>query len=130
MTTWGALGIGMSLGLGAGITPGPLLGLVINESLRNGWRAGVSVALAPLVGDVFVIACCLPLLAQLPPAVFALLGVGGGLYVLFLGWETLKTVSAAAVQTAETAGSVLQSLRRGLVVNPVALLPNDPLPEC
>jgi threonine/homoserine/homoserine lactone efflux protein len=75
------------------------------------------VALAPLVGDVFVIACCLLLLAQLPSVVFALLGVGGGLYVLFLGWETLKIVPVATVPTAEAAGSVLQSLRRGLVVN-------------
>jgi threonine/homoserine/homoserine lactone efflux protein len=117
MTMWGALGIGVSLGLGAGITPGPLLGLVINESLRNGWRAGVSVALAPLVGDVFVIACCLLLLARLPSIVFALLSVGGGFYVLFLGWETLKITSVVTVPTEKSAASALQSLRRGLTVN-------------
>ena len=117
MTVWGALGIGVSLGIGAGVTPGPLLGLVITETLRNGWRAGVSVALAPLVGDVFVIACCLILLAQLPSVVFGLLSVGGGFYVLFLGWETLQTLPTAAVPTVAHTEHVLQSLRRGLAVN-------------
>jgi len=117
MTMWGALGIGVSLGIGAGMTPGPLLGLVITETLRKGWRAGVSVALAPLVGDIFVIACCLILLAQLPSVVFAMLSVGGGLYVLFLGWETFQTLPIATVPTAEQAGNVLHSLRRGLTVN-------------
>jgi len=117
MTVWGALGIGVSLGLGAGVTPGPLLGLVISETLRNGWRAGVSVALAPLVGDVFVIACCLLLLAQLPPVVFTLLSLGGGFYVLFLGWETLQTVPATAGLTTDSTRNTLQSLRKGLVVN-------------
>jgi threonine/homoserine/homoserine lactone efflux protein len=117
MTVWGALGIGVSLGIGAGVTPGPLLGLVITETLRKGWRAGVSVALAPLVGDVFVIACCLILLAQLPSVVFAVLSVGGGFYVLFLGWETFQTLPTATVPTAEQAEHVLHSLRRGLTVN-------------
>jgi len=117
MTMWGALGIGVSLGIGAGMTPGPLLGLVITETLRKGWRAGVSVALAPLVGDVFVIACCLILLAQLPSVVFAMLSVGGGFYVLFLGWETFQTLPTATVPTAEQAEHVLHSLRRGLTVN-------------
>jgi threonine/homoserine/homoserine lactone efflux protein len=117
MTVWGALGIGVSLGIGAGVTPGPLLGLVITETLRKGWRAGVSVALAPLVGDVFVIACCLILLAQLPSVVFAMLSLGGGFYVLFLGWETLRTVPPATMTTAASRAPILQSFRKGLTVN-------------
>lgn len=117
MTVWSALGIGVSLGLGAGITPGPLLGLVIAETLRNGWRAGVSVAFAPLLGDLFVIACCLLLLAQLPPPFVAILSVWGGLYVLFLGWETLRTVPVVAEPTVERAEHLWRSLRKGLTVN-------------
>lgn len=117
MTVWSALGIGVSLGLGAGITPGPLLGLVIAETLRNGWRAGVSVALAPLLGDLFVIACCLLLLARLSPTFVAILSFWGGLYVMFLGWETLRTVPAGAAPTAERTENIWRSLRKGLTVN-------------
>lgn len=117
MTVWGALGIGISLGLGAGIAPGPLLGLVIAETLRHGWRAGVSVALAPLLGDLFVIVCCLLLLAQLSPPFVAILGVLGGLYVIFLGWETLQTVPAVPKSMAEHTGNIWPSLRKGLTVN-------------
>jgi threonine/homoserine/homoserine lactone efflux protein len=94
-----------------------LLGLVITETLRNGWRAGVSVALAPLLGDLFVIACCLLILAQLSPVFFAILSFWGGLYVIFLGWETLRAVPAAAVPIAERTGNIWQSLRKGLTVN-------------
>jgi threonine/homoserine/homoserine lactone efflux protein len=36
---------GIVLGFAGGISPGPLLGLVINQTLRRGWRAGNIVAL-------------------------------------------------------------------------------------
>ena len=42
---------GLALGLYAGISPGPLLSLIIAESLRGGWPAGFRIALAPLVTD-------------------------------------------------------------------------------
>lgn len=117
MTPWQALGVGISLGLGAGITPGPLLGLVINETLRGGWRAGVLVALAPPIADVAVITFCVLLLARLPPWIFAILSVGGGLYVVFLGWETWRTVILTPTSTAETTHATRQSLGKGIVVN-------------
>ena len=34
MLVWQTLGQALVLGLGAGITPGPLLGLIINQDLR------------------------------------------------------------------------------------------------
>lgn len=117
MTSWQALGVGVGLGLGAGITPGPLLGLVINETLRGGWRAGVLVALAPPLADVLIIALCLSVLATLPPLGFAALSVGGGLYVMFLGWETWRTAALTVAPPAETPPTVPHSLRKGIIVN-------------
>ncbi len=38
---------GIVLGFVAGISPGPMLDLVINQTLHHGWRAGNLVALAP-----------------------------------------------------------------------------------
>jgi hypothetical protein len=40
---------GIILGFAAGISPGPMLGLVISQTLRRGWRAGNLVAVAPLI---------------------------------------------------------------------------------
>ena len=120
VTIWSILLQAIVLGLGAGITPGPLLGLIINETLRGGWRAGVLVAIAPIIADAAIIGLTFTLFLQLPTFIFPVLGIVGGCYVLFLGWETLQTpseVSVAAAEQAENAGNAWSSLRKGLIVN-------------
>jgi hypothetical protein len=49
------LGIGIIFGLSAGLAPGPLLMLVISDTLRHGIKAGVKVALAPVITDLPII---------------------------------------------------------------------------
>ncbi len=117
MTVWQTLLFAMSLGLGAGITPGPLSSLVINETLRSGWRAGAWVAFAPPAADVLVVGAVLLLLAQMPPMVLPLLSIMGGGYVCFLGWQTLQTMVGPRVSAGQEQGSLLQSFRKGLLVN-------------
>ena len=41
MTMWTLAATGIVFGLAAGVTPGPLLALVVTESLRGGVPAGV-----------------------------------------------------------------------------------------
>jgi threonine/homoserine/homoserine lactone efflux protein len=118
LTAWQALGFGLGLGIGAGITPGPLLALIINETLRKGWRAGMLVALAPPLGDVVVVALCFLVLVRLPASLLPFLGIGGGLYLLFLAWETLRTPVFALPQGEHHATTEhRRSLGKGLVVN-------------
>ena len=123
MLIWQTLGQGVVLGLGAGITPGPLLGLIINETLRGGWQAGVLVAFAPLIADAVIIGLTFTVLLQLPPFIFPLLSIVGGCYVIFLGWETLQTPSEVSLPTVEQAENARNtknawsSLRKGLLVN-------------
>lgn len=117
MTAWQALGMGVGLGLGAGMTPGPLLGLVINETLRGGWRAGMLVALAPAVTDVAIILFCYLVLVRLPVLAFPLLSIAGGLYVMFLAWETLRVSGPATVAAITPSPSTRQSLVKGVLVN-------------
>ena len=58
--------LGLSLGLGAGLAPGPLLALVIRSSLQDGIAAGVRVAFSPLLTDVPIIVVAVLLAASLP----------------------------------------------------------------
>ncbi|GAB4205848.1 MAG: LysE family translocator [Roseiflexaceae bacterium] len=88
-----ALLLGLSYGFAAGVSPGPMLGLVITQTLRRGWRAGNLVALAPLFSDLPIILLAGLLLSRLPPELFGWLRVAGGLFVIYLGIETI--VSAA-----------------------------------
>lgn len=83
--------LGLTLGLGAGISPGPLLALVITTTLARGFRAGARVALSPLVTDSIIIAISLLFVHAIPTRLAALLGVAGGLYVVWLGIDALKT---------------------------------------
>ena len=46
-----ALTAGILLGLSAGFAPGPLLTLVIAQTLKHNVREGIKVALAPLISD-------------------------------------------------------------------------------
>jgi threonine/homoserine/homoserine lactone efflux protein len=104
--------IGLGLGLGAGLAPGPLLALVITTSLARGFGAGVRVALSPLVTDSIMIAVSVLVVRQLPERAAGVLGVIGGLYVVWLGIESLREESVA-VETDDGP----DPLRRGVLVN-------------
>ena len=57
--------LGITLGFGAGVSPGPMLVLVITSSLEKGFRAGLRVALAPLASDAPIILISLLVLPAL-----------------------------------------------------------------
>lgn len=103
---------GATLGLTAGISPGPLMTLVIAESLRGGWPAGFRIALAPLVTDTVLVSIALLLIAPMPGWGLALIGVAGGAVMIWMGWGTIQS-SAPVVQAATAATA--QSGRWGLL---------------
>ena len=87
--------VGLSLGLTAGVGPGPLLLLVVTSSLRSGWRAGAPVASAPLVSDILVVAGVLLVLDRLPSIALSVLGVLGALFVIYTGGRTVVEARTA-----------------------------------
>jgi hypothetical protein len=50
-----ALATGAFLGLSCGLAPGPLLALLLAQTLRHGPREGCKIALTPLVADAPII---------------------------------------------------------------------------
>ncbi|QQS55868.1 MAG: LysE family transporter [Candidatus Competibacteraceae bacterium] len=105
---------GLLLGLSGGLAPGPLLALVTSETLRHGVRAGIAVALAPLLTDPPIVLAALlvlrPLADQDLP--LALLHLGGGLYLAWLSLESLRFRGAELPPVAPG-----HSLRRGVIAN-------------
>ncbi len=112
-----ALVLGLTIGLAAGVSPGPLLLLVIIQTLRSGWRAGALTAVAPLITDVVVIVGALFVLSRLPEWVLDALGVFGGAYVIWLAIETWRSVDSALVVGDQTPGAQTGALRRAVLVN-------------
>lgn len=106
---------GAVLGLSAGISPGPLLTLVITETLRRGIGAGIRVALAPLITDLPIILISLLVLSRLArfQTVLGYISLFGAGLVLYLGLENFR----AKRLDVDTAPDQNRSLAKGVAVN-------------
>jgi threonine/homoserine/homoserine lactone efflux protein len=111
-----ALLLGLSLGLGAGLAPGPLLALVIRSTLQDGVAAGIRVAFSPLVTDIPIIVLAVVLASSLPETALGALGIVGGVFVIWLGVEALRE-SPAPVEAAIGAARPQRDLVRGALTN-------------
>jgi threonine/homoserine/homoserine lactone efflux protein len=109
--------LGISLGLTAGVSPGPLMSLVITTTLQRGWRAGLTVAFSPLVTDAPIIVLCVLVLTTLPGWVAGVLGVGGGVFVVYLGFDTIRDAQQARLEATPNTQVQTQDLWRGALVN-------------
>jgi threonine/homoserine/homoserine lactone efflux protein len=115
-----SLSAGIVLGLSSGFSPGPLLTLVISQSLKHGLKEGTKVAIAPLITDLLIILVSIFLLARLANSrtILGIFSLIGGLFVMYLAYESFQTSTFRInIQQAEP-----HSLRKAIVVN--ALNPN------
>ncbi len=87
------LTIGTVLGLSAGFAPGPLLTLVISETLQHDIKSGVKVALAPIITDLPIIILTLLVLSKLSNFhnILGIISLIGGFVILFMGYESIRT---------------------------------------
>lgn len=106
--------MGSLLGLSAGMAPGPLLTLVVSETLAHDIRAGVRVALAPLVSDLPIVLLTLFILSKVSGFQSVLGGislVGGGV-IFYMGIQGFRTPGAVLMEK-----KVPRSLTKGVLVN-------------
>lgn len=108
---------GAALGLTAGASPGPLQTFLINQSLSGGMRRGAPVALAPLITDLPIILLSLFVLNRLPAYFLRLVGLAGGLFVLYLAWGLWQSWRAGEVGTVSEEPPQGGSLRQAVIVN-------------
>lgn len=109
------LWIGLGLGLAAGISPGPLLTLVISSSLERGFGAGLRVALAPLITDAPIILLSVLVLRTLPEIWLALMGLVGGSLVVTFGVRYLRYRERDTSQSRRQGGDPLDLVHGALV---------------
>ena len=87
------LAMGAVLGLTAGLSPGPMLALVVSETLRHSKTEGIKVALSPLITDLPIILLTVFIFSKISHSelILALISVCGGIFLAWLGFESLKT---------------------------------------
>jgi len=108
--------LGVGLGLAAGLSPGPLLTLLVAVSIERGFPAGLRVAVAPLLTDAPIVLLALFLLKDLPESFLGSLTLLGGLFVLYLGIQGLKR-GAHTLQPVEAPPPAAKDLWQGALVN-------------
>lgn len=109
------LGVGVILGLSAGIAPGPLFALLVVETVRHGSPAGLRVAIVPLITDPPIILVTLLLLGSLRETgpLLGLVSLAGAALLLHMGIGHLRSHGLPEAAGAAPAGA----LRRAIAVN-------------
>lgn len=107
--------MGSLLGLSAGLAPGPLLALVISETLAHDVRAGIKVALAPIFSDLPIVLLTVFILSRLANFHGVLGGISlvGGVVIFLMGIKGIRT--SELVLDMDTKAS--RSLSKGVLVN-------------
>ncbi len=111
-----ALLLGLTIGIGAGLSPGPMLTYVLTTTLRRGFRTGALVAFSPILGDAPIIAISLLVVGSLPETAATILGMVGGAVVIWIGVETIRSARHASL--AMPAAAIDQrDLLKGIAIN-------------
>ncbi len=106
---------GLTLGATAGLMPGPLLALMVSETVRHGRREGFRIAAVPLLTDLPILIVALLAVAVMSNLhLFSgIISIAGAAYVCYLGIDSLTLKKAVL----EGEDAKPRSLRRGIVTN-------------
>jgi threonine/homoserine/homoserine lactone efflux protein len=110
--SYGIITMGAVLGLTAGISPGPLLALVLTQSITHGRKEGIKVALAPLITDLPIIAGAFLVFSGLAHfnIILSLISFSGGAFLIYLGYECVRTKGLNIDSTIGKPGSLLKGI--------------------
>lgn len=84
---------GIIFGLVAGLSPGPILTLLVAETLKFGKEEGFKVAFSPLITDSTIILLTLLILSTFAEndILIGLISIFGACYLAYIGLENLRT---------------------------------------
>lgn len=80
------------MGLAAGIAPGPLLTMVISETIKGNKFNGIAIALAPLITDIPIVFFSIIVLNSIADTdiIIALLSIFGALFLVYMGIQNFR----------------------------------------
>ena len=109
------LTMGTVLGLSAGFAPGPLMTLVISETLQYDIKSGIRVALAPIITDLPIILLTLLVLSKLSHFhnILGVVSLAGGYFILAMAYQSIRAKGV----NINIQGSEPRSLIKGVAAN-------------
>lgn len=106
---------GSFLGLTAGISPGPLLTLVITQTIKHNKTEGIKIAICPLITDLPIILITLLFFYKFSHfnTLLSIISFIGGTFVAYLGYESVKFKGADLVKP----DTKSDSMKKGIMAN-------------
>ena len=83
---------GITLGFAAGISPGPLLIMVITETIKHDKKQGIKMALVPLVSDLPIVLFSVFVVYKISNSntLLAIISFLGAIFLIYLAFENIK----------------------------------------
>lgn len=106
---------GIVLGFVAGISPGPILTLVITETIKHNRKEGFKLALSPLFSDAPIVFATIFIIDKLSSydLILAIISFMGAIFIMYLAWENIKIKSINIdIHNAKT-----HNFRKGIIAN-------------
>ena len=106
---------GSLLGIYAGLSPGPMLLLVVSQTIKHDFKEGLKVAFAPLISDIPIIIISLIIISFLEgyKSILGIIFIFGGLYLVYLAYESFKFKPLDVDKELDKP----KSLRKGVTLN-------------
>jgi threonine/homoserine/homoserine lactone efflux protein len=106
---------GIVFGTAAGISPGPLLTLVIAETVKHSRKEGIKVASAPIITDLPIVLASIFVIAKLSHSDL-LLGIISILGAMFIGYLAYESITVEGIEL-DLKKVKPKSLRKGVITN-------------
>ena len=106
---------GIIFGLTLGMSPGPLLTLVISETLKHDKKEGIKIAVAPILTDLPIVLITLLILSKLTDFDL-ILGSISILGAIFIGYLAYENISIKKIEL-DISEAKPQSIKKGVVAN-------------
>lgn len=87
---------GFIVGMTGAIVPGPLLFATIDNSLKNGWKAGPKIFIGHAVLEVLICILIICGITAVNDTVITVISVIGGATLVFFGIQTVRNAKAAS----------------------------------
>ncbi|MCD4833998.1 MAG: LysE family translocator [Bacteroidales bacterium] len=106
---------GITLGFIAGISPGPLLILVITETIKHNRKEGIKIALVPLISDLPIVLFSVFVVYKLSNSdiLLGIISFLGAAFLLFLAWENIRVKSIEVNLNNEKT----RTIKKGVIAN-------------
>jgi len=106
---------GILFGFAAGLAPGPLLALVIAETVKHNRKEGILVASAPLITDIPIVLLSVLILSKLSHFDYVLgaISLCGAVFIGYLAYESI-TVKGIDIDNRKIRA---RSFRKGIITN-------------